>query len=141
MAAGTGQQTQVYAEGPDVRPRLAAHPEDAEIPLRVVFDQFALVNGADAELTLDRRDQGRALEERPSQRLDGAVEALCVVEGRMQADDADILLPRRLLRLDEARRAIDADDEAAGDLRVECTGVAGLFDAQYAFDPANYLMA
>jgi hypothetical protein len=47
----------------------------------------------------------------------------------VQTDDTHILLSGSLLRLDETGGAIDADDEAAGDLGIEGTAVASLLDS------------
>lgn len=54
---------QVHAESPDVCASFARNPEDAQVAVIVELDDLGLVNGADTELTLDGRDQGRALEE------------------------------------------------------------------------------
>ena len=45
-----------------------------------------------------------------------------------------------LLGLDQARRAVDADDEAARDLGVQGPGVARLFDTENAADPRDDLV-
>ena len=58
----------------------------------------------------------------------------------MEAGDADVLLAGALLRLDEARGAVDADDEVAGDLGVERAAVTGLLGAEDALDPGDHLV-
>ena len=58
----------------------------------------------------------------------------------VQADDAHILLSGTLLGLDETGGAVDADDEAAGDLGVEGAAVAGFFDAEDAAEPCDDFM-
>ena len=60
---------------------------------------------------------------------------LAARHGVVQAHDRDVLLPRALLRLNQPRRAVDADDQAPGDLRVEGAAVAGLLHAQNPPDP------
>mmetsp|Transcript_29648 Transcript_29648/g.60579 ORF Transcript_29648/g.60579 Transcript_29648/m.60579 type:complete len:523 (+) Transcript_29648:129-1697(+) len=134
------QEPQVHAQSPDVRPRLARHPKNAQIPLLVVLDQLGFVNGPNPQLALDRRNEGRALKQRPRQRLHGPIEGFDVVESGVEADHPHVLLPGRLLRLDETSGAVDADDEAAGDFGVEGAGVSGLFDAEDALDPGDDLV-
>jgi len=58
----------------------------------------------------------------------------------VQAHDGHVLLASALLRLDQARRAVDANDKAAGDLRVERAAVARLLDAKDALDPRDNLV-
>ena len=108
--------------------------------LVVVLDEVAVVNRTDAELTLDGRDERRALEERTSERLDRARELALALDRRVQADEADVLLSRRLLRLDKPSRAVDADDEAPRDLWVQRARVAGLLDAKDAAEPGHDLV-
>ena len=55
----------------------------------------------------------------------------------MHADDADILLSSSLLGLDETGSAIDADDEAAGDLGVEGAAVTSLLDSADSFSKGD----
>ncbi len=55
----------------------------------------------------------------------------------MKADDADVFLPRALLGFDESGSTVDADDETAGDFRVEGAGMTGLVDAEDAFEPGD----
>lgn len=57
----------------------------------------------------------------------------------MESDDADVLLPGGLLRLDEARRPVQADEEAAGDLRVQGAGMPRLLALQDALNPRDNL--
>jgi hypothetical protein len=47
-----------------VEPYLAGDPEDHEVALGVVLVHLGLVDGADAQLALHRRDQRGALEQR-----------------------------------------------------------------------------
>ena len=58
----------------------------------------------------------------------------------MQPKDADVLLAGALLRLDEAGGPVNADDQAARHLRVQCARVAGLVDAQNPLDPRHHLV-
>lgn len=117
------------AEGSDVGTGLAGDPEDTEVAVVIELDDLGLVDGTDTELTLDGRDQGRALEQSTGQGLEGAGELdLATRQLVVQANDADVLLSGALLALDEPRRAVDADDQASRDLGVEGTAVAGLLN-------------
>mmetsp|Transcript_16843 Transcript_16843/g.39923 ORF Transcript_16843/g.39923 Transcript_16843/m.39923 type:complete len:219 (-) Transcript_16843:483-1139(-) len=99
VSAGTNEQTEMDAHGSDVRSGLARHPKDAQVALLIVLDEFRFVNGADAKLALHGRDEGRTLEEGAGQRFDGPVQLAHVLNGRVETDDADVLLTGRLLRL------------------------------------------
>jgi len=163
VAADAEEEAEVDAERADVGAGLARDPEDAEVAVVVELDELAVVDGADAQLALDGRDEGRALEEGARERLDGARELLLGLEGAVEAQDADVLLAcerkeerqaRRasqrersgsgrtcaLLRLDEAGRAVDADGEAARDLGIEGARVARLLAAEDAADPGDDLV-
>lgn len=127
MGTDTEQQTQVHAQGSNVGTSLAADPEDAEVAVIVELDELALVDGTDTELTLDGGDQGRTLEEGTGEGLEGAGElGLATGDLVVETDDADVLLSSTLLGLDEAGSTVNADDEAASDLGIEGTAVAGL---------------
>ena len=57
------QQAQVNTQGTDVGSRLASNPEHDQMALLVVLKHLALVDGANAQLALDRGDDGRPLEQ------------------------------------------------------------------------------
>mmetsp|Transcript_11307 Transcript_11307/g.27527 ORF Transcript_11307/g.27527 Transcript_11307/m.27527 type:complete len:303 (+) Transcript_11307:533-1441(+) len=62
VPAHAKHEAQVHAERADVGARFAGDPEDAEVALRVVLEELALVNGAHAQLALDGRDKRGPLE-------------------------------------------------------------------------------
>lgn len=47
------QEAKVYAERPDVCPRLTRDPEDGQIALSIVLVELGAVNAANSELPLD----------------------------------------------------------------------------------------
>jgi hypothetical protein len=140
MRADAEQQAKVDAERPDIGPGLAGDPEHGEVPVGVVLEQLALVDGPHPELALDGGDERGPLEHGAGERLERAGDAGGVGDGGVEARDADVLLAGALLRLDEAGGAVDADDEVAGDLGVERAAVAGLVDAEEALDPGDDLV-
>jgi hypothetical protein len=137
VSADAEQEAEVHAERADVRAGLARDPEDGEVALIVKLEQLGLVDGADAQLALDGTDERRALEEGAGERLEGARQRLDVGQRIVQTQHGHVLLARALLRLDEARGTVDADDETAGDLGVQRARVARLLDAQHAPDPRH----
>ena len=58
----------------------------------------------------------------------------------MQLDYGHVLLPRGLLRLDQASRVVYARDQAPSDLRVEGPAVPGLVDLEDPLDPGDHLV-
>ena len=58
----------------------------------------------------------------------------------MEPVNADVLLAGALLRLDEPRGPVDADDEASCHLGIKGPGVAGFFDAENPLDPSDHLV-
>jgi len=110
------------------------------MPIRVILKELTFVDGPNAELAFDGGDQRRALEDGAGEGLEGACDLGDVGNSRVQAGDADVFLAGTLLGLDEAGGAVDADDEVAGDLGIEGTGVAGLLDAEEALDPGDDLV-
>ena len=111
VGAHAEEQTQVNAESTDVGAGLARHPEDAEVAVVVELDQLALVDRADTQLALDGRNEGRALEKRTGEGLEGLGESrLAARDGVVEADDGNVLLSGTLLGLDKAGGAVNADN-------------------------------
>jgi hypothetical protein len=127
VATDTEEETQVNTECSDVGTSLTADPEDTEVTIVVELDELALVDGSDTELTLDGRDQRRTLEERTGEGLESAGE-LSLATGQLvvEADDSHILLSGTLLRLDKTSGAVNADNQATGNLGIEGTAVTSL---------------
>lgn len=133
----TQQQAHVDAERPDICASLAANPEHGEMTVVVEFKELALVNGTDTELTLDGRDERRALEEGTSESLEDAGQLLRVREGVVKAKNSDVLLSCALLGLDQPCRTVDADNQATSDLGVKSTAVTGLLYPKHATNPCD----
>ena len=135
------EQAEVDAQGADVGAGLARDPEDGEAAGFIEFEEFRLVNGAHAQLALDRGDQRGALEQGTRQGRERARDGgFAAFHGAVEPRDAHILFPRPLLALDEAGGAVDAHDQVPGDLGVERARVACLVDAQDAADPGDDLV-
>ena len=129
VGADAEKETQVHAEGTDVGAGFAADPEDTQVAVIIKLDELALVDGTDTKLALDGRNQGRALEQSTSERLESLGEgSLATRDLVVQADDADVLLSGTLLGLDEARGTVDADDETSRHLGIEGSAVARLLN-------------
>lgn len=130
MGTHTEQKAKMHAKGTNISSSLAAHPEHTQLPLVVKLIQLALVDRSDTQLTLDGGNEGRSLEQSTGEGLEGT-RKLRLASGQLvvQADHAYVLLSGTLLRLDEASGAIDADDEAAGDLWVESAAVTSLLNS------------
>mmetsp|Transcript_81043 Transcript_81043/g.212769 ORF Transcript_81043/g.212769 Transcript_81043/m.212769 type:complete len:499 (-) Transcript_81043:21-1517(-) len=133
-------QAQVNAHRTDVRARLAVDVEDSHVPLLVVLHQLRLVDRADAQLALHRRDHRRPLEEGPRELVEGLLHLGSAAGVRVEAGDGHVLLSGRLLSLDEARGAVQAHKQAPGDLGIERAGVAGLLAVHDALDPGHHLV-
>lgn len=134
----TEQQTQVHTERTNVSASLAADPEDTEVAVVVELDELGLVDGSDTQLALDGGDQGRALEERAGEQLKGAGElGLAARDLVVESYDSNVLLSGSLLGLDQARGAVDADDQTSCDFGIESTAVASLLDAEHALHPGD----
>lgn len=131
MGTHTEQKTQVDTESTNVGTSLAADPENAEMAIVVKLVKLALMDGTDTELTLDGRDQRRALEEGSSKGLQSATELRFATRDLVvEADNTDILLTGTLLRLNQAGGTVNADDQTAGDLGVQSTTVTSLFGSK-----------
>lgn len=95
------------------------------MPIRVILKELTFIDGPNAELAFDGGDQRRALKDGAGEGLQGACDLGDVGHGRVEAGDANVFLAGTLLGLDKAGGAVDADNEIAGDLGIEGTGVAG----------------
>jgi hypothetical protein len=92
VSSNSKKETKVHAEGTDVSSGLARDPEDTEVTVVVKLDELAVVDGTDAELTLDGGDERGTLEEGTGEGFDGAGELLLRLEGTVKTEDADVLL-------------------------------------------------
>lgn len=129
VGADTEKETEMDAKGSDIGTGLARNPEDTEVTVIVELDELGLVNGADTKLALDGRNQRRSLEEGTGEGLQGrGKSSLAAGDAVVEADNANVLLTSTLLGLDESGGTVDADNQAAGDLGIESTGVASLLD-------------
>lgn len=128
VGANTEQKAEVHAKGTDIGAGLAADPEDTEMAIIVKLDELALVDGSDTQLTLDGRDEGRALEQSTRQGLESLGE-LCLTTRQLvvQTNDGNVFLSGTLLGLDQTCGTINADNETSCDLGVEGSAVASLF--------------
>lgn len=128
VCTNTKQKTQVDTQGPNVSSCLTTDPEDTKMSVIVELKELALVDGSDTKLTLNSGDQGRSLEKCTGQRLESPSE-LGFASGDLvvETDHANIFLSCALLRLNQAGRTIDTDDQASGNLRVKSTTVTSLF--------------
>ena len=70
------------------------------------------------------------MEECTSEGLDGAREGSGVRESRVEAEYSDVLLSSTLLRLDETGRAVDADNQASSNFRIERSTVTSLLNPE-----------
>ena len=128
VCTNTKQKTQVDTQSPNVSSCLTTDPEDTKMSVIVELKELALVDGSDTKLTLNSGDQGRSLEKCTGQRLESPSE-LGFASGDLvvETDHANIFLSCALLRLNQAGRTIDTDDQASGNLRVKSTTVTSLF--------------
>ena len=137
VGTNTEEETKVDAEGSDIGTGLAGNPEDTEMTVIVELDELRLVNGTDTKLALDGRDQRRSLEESTGEGLEGGSEgSLTAGDAVVEADNANVLLTSTLLGLDKSGGTVDADNQAAGDLGIEGTGVTSLLNTVEGFQSA-----
>lgn len=55
----------------------------------------------------------------------------------MQSDDGHVLLTSLLLGLHQTGGPVEANDQAAGDFRVQCARMAGFFHSEDLLDPSD----
>lgn len=130
VSTNAEKKTEVHAKSTDIGTSLTADPEDTKVAIIVEFDELALVNRSDTQLTLDGGDERRALEQGTGHGLKGFGE-LGLATGQLvvQADDGNIFLSGTLLRLDKSSGAVDTNDQTTSDLGVEGTTVTSLLGA------------
>lgn len=135
MTTNTEKQSKVDTERSNICSSLTADPEDGEVSLVVKLKKLRLVNGSDTELSLDGRNERRSLEQSSSEGLNCGRELLDICETVMKAQYGDVFLSSSLLRFDKTSGTVDANDETACDLGVQCSRVTGLLDPQDPPDP------
>ena len=103
----------------NVSTSLTGDPEDSHVALFVVLNELGLIDSSDSELLLDSRDKRRSLEAGTLEGVDGLLELLDLVDALMELDNGDVLFTGRLLSLDESGGVVNANNEAASDLRIQ----------------------
>jgi len=101
VTTGSKEEAEVKAESTDVGTRLAADVEDAEIALKIKFEELVLVDGSHTELTLDGRDERRTLEESTGEGLDGTSHLGLGLDCVVKTENGNVLLTCALLGFDE----------------------------------------
>lgn len=81
--------------------------------LLIELDELALVDGSDTQLTLNCRDERRALVHGAGQLLQSLLNALRILDGTVQTQNAHVLLSGGLLRLEgtEQERRANANSD------------------------------
>lgn len=82
----------MHTKRSNVRSSFARDPEDGEMTVVVEFDEVALVDGSDSQLSLDGRNEGRSLEECSRERFESTSECLLSGQSSVKSNDADVLL-------------------------------------------------
>lgn len=83
MPSYSQKQTKMHTKRSYIRSRLTAHPKHREVASFVEFEEFGLIDCADAELAFDGGDQRGSLEEGASEGLEGTREEGRIWEGRV----------------------------------------------------------
>jgi hypothetical protein len=138
VTANTQEETQVDTESSDVCTSFARDPENSQLPVVVEFQQLALVNGSDTQLSLDSRDERGSLEKGAGKSLERTRE-LCLAARELvvQSQDSHIFFTRTLLTLHKSCSAIDTDDQTTRDLGIECAGVTSTVNTENALEPCD----
>jgi len=140
VCADTEDETQMHTERTDVGTGLARAGEGREGLLLIVVKQSVLVDRTDTQLTLDGRNDGRALEQSTLQVLEGR-DDLGLASGLVvETNHSHVLLTSGLLGLDQTGGAVDADQQTAGDLGIEGTRVTSLLTLEDLLHPGHNLM-
>ena len=128
----------MYAESSDISTSFARHPEDRKLTVIVELVQLALVDGSNTQLSLDGTDKRWTLKQSSGKRLQ-STRKLFLASGQfvMKPYHADVLLSSALLRLDQSRGAIDADNQTSCHFRVERSRVTCSLNAENALDPCD----
>lgn len=95
--------------------RITSFVQLTHVPFLIVIEQLAVVHGAHSQLTLDRRNERRPLEQSAAQLLQALLNLGHRVDLRMQLEHGHVLFAGALLRLHQTRGAIDANDQTAYD--------------------------
>jgi len=140
MGTTSEEVTNMDTEGTNVSSSLTGDPEDSHVALFVVLNELGLIDSSDSELLLDSRDKRRSLEAGTLEGVDGLLELLDLVNALMELDNGDVLFTGRLLSLDESGGVVNANNEAASDLRIQSSGVTSLVNLQDFLDPGDDLV-
>lgn len=129
MRTNPKKQTKMDAQCPNVCAGFTADPENTEMTVVVKLDQLALIDGADAQLSLDGRDDRRSLEECASKVLNRSRHLrLAARQLVVEPNDGNIFLSSALLGFDQTSCAIAADYETACDFGIEGTAMSSFLD-------------
>ena len=140
MSTATEEVANMDTKRTHISASLTADPEDAHVALVVVLNQLSLVDSPNTKLLLDGGDKRRPLEARALKGVERFLKLLDLVEALMELDDGNVLFTSGLLCLDKPCCVVNADNEAASDLRVKGARVASLVDLEDFLDPGDNLV-
>mmetsp|Transcript_9193 Transcript_9193/g.18619 ORF Transcript_9193/g.18619 Transcript_9193/m.18619 type:complete len:212 (+) Transcript_9193:1278-1913(+) len=140
MSTRPYNKSQMNTKSPNISPRLAANPENPQVPLWVVLDKLGIAYGPDPQLPLDGADKRRPLKQSARQRLDSTSQFALALDSTMKPNESDVLLSSPLLRLNQPRSPVYANNKASRNLGIERAGVPGLLDAEDALYPGDDLV-
>jgi hypothetical protein len=132
--------TEMDTKSTDIGSSFAGNPEDTEISLFIVLNEFQFVNFSNSQFLLDSRNQRRSLETGSGKLVEGTLNFINFIDGSMELKDTHVLFTGGLLGLDESSGVFNADNEASSDLRIESSTVSGLLDLKDLLDPGNDFM-
>lgn len=121
----------MHAKRSNICSRLTADPENTKLPFIIELVKLALVDGSNAQLSLDGGNKRRALEEGTGESFESAGElSLSSRKFVVKPDDTHVLLSCSLLGLDETSSAVDADNKTSRDFRIKRSTMAGFLDSR-----------
>jgi hypothetical protein len=138
VSSYTEQKTEMHTKRSDVSTSFARDPEYRELTIVVEFDEFALVDCAYSQLSLDSGDERWSLEDCASQCFECAGQlGLAARQLLVQSQYTDVFLSCSLLALHQSSSTIDTDDQTSSDLGIKGTRVTSAVDAKDSFHPCH----
>jgi hypothetical protein len=137
VSSGAQEKAKVNTECSDIGTGFTAYPEDAQMPLGVIFVKLALVDRSHTKPSLNGGDQRRALEESTGKAFNGGRKKVGVGDIVVQTNNSNVFLTGALLGLDQTSRSINANNKATSNSRIKSARVASLLDTEDFLHPSN----
>jgi hypothetical protein len=109
MSTNTKDKPEMDTKSSDVSTGLSTNPENSSEFLGIIVEKLLLIDSSNTELTLDRGNEWRSLEEGSSQSIKSLLNVGLASRVGVETNNSDVLLTGTLLSLHQSSSSIQTN--------------------------------